>query len=117
MLIEINDDLKFLEDGKRFITTNERDGFKHIYLYNLNGKLEAQLTKGNFDVDNVLGVDEKTKNVYFTAAYYSPMDRQLFSVNYGGNKNPYNRDYCFLHKPLCFHQANKWHEEFFHYLS
>jgi dipeptidyl-peptidase 4 len=85
--IDINDDLKFLEDGKRFITTSEKDGYKHIYLYNLNGTLQSQLTKGKFDVDNVLGVDEKNKTVYFTAAYYSPMDRQLFSVSYAGNNN------------------------------
>jgi dipeptidyl-peptidase 4 len=85
--VEINDDLKFLEDGKHFITTSEKDGYKHIYLFDLNGKLQAQLTKGKFDVDNVLGADEKNKVIYFTAAYYSPMDRQLFLVNYEGNNN------------------------------
>jgi dipeptidyl-peptidase-4 len=80
--VEINDDLKFLSDGKHFITTSERDGYKHIYLYQINGTLDAQLTEGRYDVDNVLGVDEKNKTVYYTAAFYSPMDRQLFAVNY-----------------------------------
>lgn len=83
--VEINDDLKFLADGKHFITTSERDGYKHIYLYKMNGALEAQLTKGKYDVDNVLGIDEKNKTVYYTAARFSPMDRQLFALNYDNN--------------------------------
>jgi dipeptidyl-peptidase-4 len=37
--IDITDNLSFLQDGKSFIFTSERDGFNHIYLYNLNGKL------------------------------------------------------------------------------
>jgi dipeptidyl-peptidase-4 len=82
--VEINDDLKFLVDGKHYITTSERDGYKQIYLYQMNGTLQAQLTKGSYDVDNVLGVDEKKQIVYYTAAY-SPMDRQLFSITYNSS--------------------------------
>ncbi|MBA2761919.1 MAG: S9 family peptidase, partial [Segetibacter sp.] len=82
--VEINDDLKFLVDGKHYITTSERDGYKQIYLYRMNGTLQAQLTKGSYDVDNVLGVDEKKQIVYYTAAS-SPMDRQLFSITYNSS--------------------------------
>lgn len=80
--VEINDELSFTNDGKHFITTNEKDGYKHIYLYDMTGKLVYQLTSGKYDVDNILGVDEKNKTVWFTAAMNSPMDRQLYSVNY-----------------------------------
>ena len=48
--IDITDDMTFLEDGKCFIWTSEKDGFNHIYMYELDGKLKRQLTKGNFDV-------------------------------------------------------------------
>lgn len=84
--VEINDDLQFLAGGQHFITTSEKNGFKHIYLYRMNGEMQAQLTNGNFDVDNILGIDEKVRTVYYTAAYASPMDRQLFAVNYGDKK-------------------------------
>jgi dipeptidyl-peptidase-4 len=84
--VEINDDLEFLKDGQHFITTSEKDGFKHLYLYNMNGTLQSQLTKGSYDVDEIAGVDEKRKTVYYTAAYASPMDRQLFAIAYAGKK-------------------------------
>lgn len=84
--VEINDDLSFLKDGQHFITTSERNGFKHIYLYKMSGKLQSQLTDGKFDVDNIVGIDEKNKIVYYTAAVASPMDRQLFAVSYEGKK-------------------------------
>ena len=80
--VEVNDDLTFTADGKHFITRSEKDGYKHIYLYEMNGNLVAQLTKGAWDVADILGIDEKNKTVWFTAAMASPMDRQLFSVNY-----------------------------------
>ena len=82
--VEINDDLKFLKDGKHFITTSEKSGFNHIYLYNMDGTAVSQLTSGNYDIDNIAGVDEKNKTVYYSAAYHSPMDRQLFAVKYSG---------------------------------
>lgn len=84
--VEVNDDLSFLKDGQHFITTSETNGFKHIYLYQMSGQLKSQLTNGQFDVDNIEGVDEKNKTVYYTAAFASPMDRQLFAVNYGSKK-------------------------------
>ena len=84
--VEVNDDLSFTPDGQSFITTSEKDGFKHIYLSQLDGKKTTQLTSGKFDVDNILGVDEKNQIVYYTAAVSSPMDRQLYAVSYGKKK-------------------------------
>lgn len=80
--IDITDELFFTSDGKHFIITSEKDGYKHIYQYNINGSLVMQLTTGKYDVDKVLGVDEKNKTVWFTAAQSSPMDRQLYTVTY-----------------------------------
>ncbi|HEX8462135.1 MAG TPA: S9 family peptidase, partial [Segetibacter sp.] len=85
--VEITDDLSFLADGKQLLTTNEKSGFKHVYLYDLNGNQTAQLTNGNFDVDEILGIDEKNKILYYTAAVASPMDRQLFALNYSAKKS------------------------------
>jgi len=57
--IDIHDHMHFLENGKEFIWTSEKDGFNHVYLFNTKGKEVKQITKGNFDVTSFYGVDEK----------------------------------------------------------
>ena len=66
--IDISDDLTFLEDGRSFIWTSDMDGYKHIYHYNLNGKLIKQVTSGKWDVTAFLGVDEAHAKIYYIAA-------------------------------------------------
>ncbi|MBU1009814.1 MAG: S9 family peptidase [Bacteroidetes bacterium] len=84
--IDITDNLNFLNDNKHFIITSEKDGFNHIYLYDLSGKQLSQLTKGNWDVTEVYGVDSKGKTVYFQSAETGPLDRQVYSVDMKGIK-------------------------------
>ena len=83
--LEFTDDLTYLTDGKAFIWTSERDGFKHVYLYDMAGKLIRQITKGAFEVSNLLGVDEKTQTAYYLSTEDSPLERQLYSVNLDGS--------------------------------
>lgn len=85
--IDIHDNLRFLEDGKHFLWTSEKDGYNHIYLYNMDGTLKKQLTKGNFDVTGFYGYDEKNKLVFYQAAEDSPMERQVYCVDLKGKKN------------------------------
>ena len=82
--IEIKDDLRFLKKTDTFIWSSERDGFLHLYTYGMDGKLSRQLTQGKWAVERLLGVDEKTGTVYFTAAVVSPLDREVYSVNLNG---------------------------------
>ena len=82
--VEVRDDLQFMEKSKTFLWSSERDGYRHLYLYDLDGGLLRQLTKGGWDVDNVAGADEGNGVVYFTAGVSSPMDRDLFSVKLDG---------------------------------
>lgn len=56
-----------LEDGERFIWMSERDGWRQIYLYGLDGTLIRRLAEGPFPVARVVSVDETTGWVYFTA--------------------------------------------------
>jgi dipeptidyl-peptidase 4 len=82
--INVSDDLYFLKDGKRFLWSSERSGDRHLYLYGLDGKEEAQLTKGNWEVTAVEGVDEAKGIVYFNATEKSPMERHLYRVGLDG---------------------------------
>ena len=84
--VEINDDWWFLKDGKNFLFTSEMDGFRHLYLYSLDGKAKTQITRGNYEITEVNGVDEVNKRIYFTMAYPRPMDRNLFVTDFTGKK-------------------------------
>jgi dipeptidyl-peptidase 4 len=84
--VEINDDWWFLKDGKNFLFTSEMNGFRHLYLYSLDGKSKTQVTKGNYEITEVNGVDEANKRIYFTMAYPRPMDRNLFVTDFTGKK-------------------------------
>jgi len=80
--INVSDDLRFLKDGKRFLWSSERSGYRHLYLYGLDGKEIAQLTKGEWEVSAVQAVDEAKGVVYFTATEKSPMERHLYRVGF-----------------------------------
>lgn len=84
--VEINDDWWYLKDGKNFLFTSEMNGFKHLYLYSLDGTSKIQVTKGNYEVTDINGVDEVNKRIYFTMAYPRPMDRNLFVTDFAGKK-------------------------------
>ena len=70
----------FIKGTDQFVWHSDRDGYNHLYLYDLSGKMLRQLTKGKWDVDALVGVDTTHRLAYFTAANPSPMERQLFSV-------------------------------------
>lgn len=84
--IDINDHLNFLPGNELFLLSSEKDGFNHLYLYNLKGEEVKQLTSGNWDVTEVFGYDPRKKMVYFQSAETSPLDRQIFSVSLKGKK-------------------------------
>jgi len=56
-----------LPDASGFILVSERDGWRHLYLYDLDGNLVRRLTEGDFPVEAVVGVDQQGGWVYFTA--------------------------------------------------
>jgi dipeptidyl-peptidase-4 len=82
--IDITDNLTFFEDNKQFIFTSEMDGYNHIYLYSIDGELINQVTKGEWDVTSLKGVDEEKGLVYFTSAEISPLNRELYVVKLNG---------------------------------
>jgi len=84
--IELHDELSFLEQSKEFIWASSRDGFRHLYLYDDQGRLRRQLTAGAWTVDDfraraIKGIDEKYRWVYFTATAHGPTQRQLYRTS------------------------------------
>ncbi len=63
---------------------SDRDGFMHLYLYNMNGSLIRKIGEGNYDITNVYGYDEASGDVYYQAASVNPHDRQIFVSHKNG---------------------------------
>jgi dipeptidyl-peptidase-4 len=80
------DDLTYPQDGKSFILSSERSGFKHLYHYALSGKPIRQLTFGEWSVDSFEGIDEKKGLLYFTSTEVSATERHLYSLNLEGKE-------------------------------
>jgi dipeptidyl-peptidase-4 len=81
--INLSGDVKFLKDGKRFLWTSERDGYRHIYLYSNDGKDSKQLTKGEWEVRSIVAVDEK--RVMYTSDEGNPLEEHFYSVKLDGS--------------------------------
>lgn len=77
------DSFDFMEDNS-FIWTSERDGNKHLYYYNKDGKLLNQVTKGNWEVTNYYGIDSKTKKLYFQSVERGSIYRDIYTINLNG---------------------------------
>lgn len=82
--INLHDDLYFLKNQDAFIWASEKDGFKHLYLMDNTGKQLAQLTSGDWVVDEVSAIDEKAGVVYFTGRKDTPIERHLYKVSLKG---------------------------------
>lgn len=79
--VEIPDIVKFLSDNS-FIISSEKDGFNHLYHYDKNGKLLRQLTKGDFEIMSVYGVDEKNKAIYFQSNQGNEIETAIYKMDY-----------------------------------
>jgi len=84
--LDFIDDLTYLKDGKHFIHASEKSGYKHLYLYTVDGELKNQITSGNWEVDSFDGVDESSRRpkVFFTSTEKSPLDRTFNSIDING---------------------------------
>jgi dipeptidyl-peptidase-4 len=81
----ILDNISFLQDGKHFVMTSERDGYHHVYLHNMqSGQQVKQLTAGDWDITNFYGVDEANQLAYYQAAKETPMRTHVYSVDLKG---------------------------------
>lgn len=70
-------------DG-HFSLLSERSGFQHLYWYNLGGQLEAQITKGNFEVTDFYGYDARTGSFYYASTQEGPLRRAVYKADKQG---------------------------------
>lgn len=84
--LDVHDDLYFLSNGEQFITTSDKSGYNHVYLYNMQGRQLEQITSGNWDVTELIGHNERTYELYYVSAEQSPLERHLYSIRIDGKK-------------------------------
>lgn len=82
--VDIPDVFYFTNDGEHLILSSERDGYKHLYMHKIDGPQVFQVTKGNFDIAELCGVDEKNQVVYYLSHEVSPTDVNLYRVGIEG---------------------------------
>jgi dipeptidyl-peptidase-4 len=85
--IEISDDFRPLQDGS-FLWSSEKDGNRHLYRHAADGKLIAQITKGDWPVSALEGVDEARKVAIFAASMETPLERRIYEVSYAKPGKP-----------------------------
>lgn len=78
------DNIVFLENGKELIIKSEKDSFNHLFLYDMNGNQISRITSGNWEVTNVLGIDQKNRKVYYESTEISPLERNVYVVGFDG---------------------------------
>lgn len=78
------DKIDFLPNNGGFIVMSDKSGWAQIYLYGMDGKLKSQITNGNFTVTGIQYIDEKNKQVYFTARKENSARVDLYKANFNG---------------------------------
>ena len=79
---EVLEDIQLTDN--HILLPSERDGYNHLYLYNLNGQLLRQIVNDRYVVKHVYGFDEKTGNTYFAANPHGATDQQVMVAHANG---------------------------------
>lgn len=86
--VNVVNDLKWFDGGKRFTWVSERDGWRHVYLVSRDGKEIQLVTPGEYDVVNIVNLDEKGRWLYVIASPENPTQRLLFRIRMDGKGKP-----------------------------
>jgi dipeptidyl-peptidase 4 len=89
--IDVNDALSFLADGTGFVWNSERNGYNHLYHFDMTGKVVTQLTMGAWDVVDFYGFEPSTQTVYFSSSEVSATEKHVYSCTFKKGKVKTNK--------------------------
>lgn len=82
--VDVHDDMTWLKDGSAFTWLSDRDGWRHLYLVSRSGREITLLTPGEFDVIDVVGIDQANQCIYYIASPENPTQRYLYRASLDG---------------------------------
>jgi dipeptidyl-peptidase-4 len=82
--VDVNGPVYWLKDGS-FLWTSDRSGWKHLYRYRKDGTVDAPVTRGDWDIRTVHGIDEAGGWIYFSAAERSHIEVDVYRVKLDGS--------------------------------
>jgi dipeptidyl-peptidase-4 len=86
--VDVVNDVVWLRRGKEFTWVSERDGWKHVYAVSRDGGAVRLITRGDFDVLEVKGIDDKAGWLYYVASPDNPTQKYLFRTRLDGKGTP-----------------------------
>ena len=90
--VEVPDTWQFITVSKgkkaqeQMLITSERDGYRHVYMYGMDGRLAKQVTTGGYEVCEVAGVDTEHQRLYYTSREHGAVNKSLFVIGFDGKK-------------------------------
>jgi len=82
--IDIHDNIQFMQNGREFLYTDDRDGFNHIWMYDYRKGKARRITEGNWEVVSVDGVNEKDGIVYYSSTEGGETEMHTYSIRLNG---------------------------------
>ena len=86
--VELQNNIYWFDKEKFFTLTSERDGWRHLYLVSRDGKTIQPITRGNYDVENITGIDMAQGYVYFISTLENYTQRDLYRTKLKGDGKP-----------------------------
>ncbi|MBQ0016784.1 MAG: S9 family peptidase, partial [Bacteroidales bacterium] len=83
--VEVPSDWIILNDHQHFIINSERNGFNHLYMCSILDKTVVPITVGDYEITSIYKVDQKHRKIYFGARQSSPLNIEIFSINFDGS--------------------------------
>jgi dipeptidyl-peptidase 4 len=107
--IDTVDPPRFLKNGKQFLWFSQRDGWLHLYLYNNDGQLVNQMTRGDWMIEQLAEdqtfVDEQHGWVYFASTQLDPKERHIYRIRFDGVLQQLTKE-SGTHKPMLSPDGN-----------
>ena len=95
-----------------FIWQSERSGFNHLFHYNIDKGLISQITKGNWLVTELLGFNEKKKEIFYTSTQETPLERHLYKVNWNTFKTEKLTNQAGMHTGILSKDGNHLYDSY-----
>jgi dipeptidyl-peptidase-4 len=80
-----DDMITYLPNNEEFVIKSERDNWLHFYLYNFKTGIISPITKGDFDIDEMLGIDFKKGILYYSSSEESVINHAVYSIDLDGS--------------------------------